>query len=228
MTHVTIGADDLAVLLDAYGNDVRAELCGPDDEPCDVPKCARYQRVAAALQASRAVPTSTETPERPITGSGDERTSETASEARTGERARAARLVRAALEKQRQRADRAEAEVARLRAGEADHLPPEDAVHTPAEWIRRWNDEAPEKRLEIIEYVLDAAGRAHRCFLLNHEARLADAAVTLTDPSAVAHLRKLAQGASRIQGLGWNLDPADVIAVLDGLAALDEPEAHHE
>ncbi|MBO3751561.1 hypothetical protein J5X84_36275 [Streptosporangiaceae bacterium NEAU-GS5] len=109
-----------------------------------------------------------------------------------------------------QRLEQAEAEVARLRAGEAEHLPPEHAEHTPAEWIRRWNDETPEKRLRVLGALLDAAGRGHRCFMLNHEARLADAAQTLTDPAAVARVRAI------VDSLTNPALQADLRAALDG------------
>lgn len=67
------------------------------------------------------------------------------------------------------------AEVARLRAGEADTPGEEGAEPTPAQWIRRWNDATPKERLQIAEAGRANAQAAYRCFLMDHEGRLADA-----------------------------------------------------
>jgi hypothetical protein len=75
----------------------------------------------------------------------------------------------AALEKHRERADTAEAEITRLRAG-ADPTPvPEAANHTPAQWLHRLLEAPAEERLEVITRLEEAQARADRCFLSNHE-----------------------------------------------------------
>ncbi|GLY81868.1 hypothetical protein [Actinoallomurus iriomotensis] len=69
----------------------------------------------------------------------------------------------------------AAAEVARLRAGEADDPSPADTMPTPAQWIRRWNDATAERRLEVITRIFGELDRARRCFEMDHENRLAEA-----------------------------------------------------
>lgn len=54
----------------------------------------------------------------------------------------------------------ARAEVARLRAGEADSPGDPDTWPTPAEWIRRWNDATPEQRLAMAQAQIDLARAA--------------------------------------------------------------------
>jgi len=66
------------------------------------------------------------------------------------------------------------AEIARLRAGEAE-TPAEEGVNpTPAQWIRKWNDSTAEQRLKWAALILDHAEQVARCFQLDHEGRLAD------------------------------------------------------
>lgn len=67
------------------------------------------------------------------------------------------------------RAERAEAEVARLRAGESDQPAAEGARPTPAEWIYRWNRATAEERLAMVGTILTAIEAAERCFLMDHE-----------------------------------------------------------
>ncbi|GIH26038.1 hypothetical protein Aph01nite_43480 [Acrocarpospora phusangensis] len=67
------------------------------------------------------------------------------------------------------RAVRAEAEVARLRAGEASKPVAEGVRLDPAAWIRRWNDASPEKRLAWANRILDLLAEESRCFLLDHD-----------------------------------------------------------
>lgn len=64
------------------------------------------------------------------------------------------------------------AEIARLRAGEADTPPPEGATPTPAQWIRSWNDLSAEQRLKWAEHILGNADQAYRCFAMDHEGRI--------------------------------------------------------
>ncbi|WP_157253175.1 hypothetical protein [Nonomuraea typhae] len=72
----------------------------------------------------------------------------------------------------RERAEKAEAEVARLRAGEAADYPVEGGTPTPAEWIRAWNDATPDRRLRRAAAIMNAFAKAERCFILDHEGRL--------------------------------------------------------
>ena len=71
------------------------------------------------------------------------------------------------------RAQVAEAELATLREGEEPHAD-EAAIATPAQWIWLWNRATPERRLEVAEQIQESAARADRCFMGNHEGRLAD------------------------------------------------------
>ncbi|MGW5175870.1 hypothetical protein ACWERY_16100 [Streptomyces sp. NPDC004082] len=61
----------------------------------------------------------------------------------------------------------------RLRAGEEDgHTP--GVAPTPGQWLRRLNEAAPSVRLETIGHLLASAERGDRCFLNEHEGRLAE------------------------------------------------------
>lgn len=64
------------------------------------------------------------------------------------------------------------AEIARLRAGEADTPPPKGAAPTPAQWIRSWNDLSAEQRLKCAEHIMNGAEQAYRCFTMDHEGRI--------------------------------------------------------
>ncbi|NEA21593.1 hypothetical protein [Actinomadura bangladeshensis] len=66
------------------------------------------------------------------------------------------------------------AEVARLRAGEADDPGHENTEPTPAQWIRRWNDLPPERRLQVAAAREQNARTAYDCFLRNHEGQIAE------------------------------------------------------
>jgi hypothetical protein len=72
---------------------------------------------------------------------------------------------------QRGRADQAEAELARLRAGEEDGHDPL-AVPTPGQWIHQFNQATAPKRLEVVGRLIDAAGRSEGCTWQQHEARI--------------------------------------------------------
>ncbi|MDN3356047.1 hypothetical protein [Actinomadura sp. DC4] len=74
-----------------------------------------------------------------------------------------------------QELQQAYAELARLRAGEADDPGPEHSMPTPAQWIRRWNDATAERRLEVITGILRELDRATRCVEMDHDNRLAEA-----------------------------------------------------
>lgn len=73
------------------------------------------------------------------------------------------------------RADRAEAEVRRLRAGEEDGHDPR-CFPTPGQWIKRFNDASPAERMDAAGWAIGDAQRASGCFYSNHEGRLAEAA----------------------------------------------------
>lgn len=67
--------------------------------------------------------------------------------------------------------DELRAEVARLRAGEADEPIPEDldvAALTPAQWIRRWNDVTAGRRLAWAEAIIMISAQASECFRMHH------------------------------------------------------------
>jgi predicted RNase H-like nuclease (RuvC/YqgF family) len=72
-------------------------------------------------------------------------------------------------DEQRQRAEQAEADLARLRAGESAEPAAPHVTLTPAEWIRKFNDATPEERLRVVEVLLEGAARGSRCFQLDHE-----------------------------------------------------------
>lgn len=66
-------------------------------------------------------------------------------------------------------ADELRAEIACLRAGEADASAEPGLVPTPAQWIRKWNDGTAEQRLKWAALVLAHAEQATRCFEMDHE-----------------------------------------------------------
>jgi hypothetical protein len=70
------------------------------------------------------------------------------------------------------RALTAEAEIARLRAGEDDERPDPGTALTPAQWIRKWNDAAPDRRLHAAQRVLEVIDQESRCFQQDHDGRL--------------------------------------------------------
>lgn len=67
-----------------------------------------------------------------------------------------ARLNRQSVEppKMEEELEKARAEIARLRAGEADDPGHMGAEPTPAQWLRRFNDRTPEERLFVAESVM--------------------------------------------------------------------------
>lgn len=71
------------------------------------------------------------------------------------------------------KAGQAQAEVARLRAGEADAPADAGRTPTPAEWIRAWNDADAKTRRETAEAILRDTANAERCFADNHRGRIA-------------------------------------------------------
>ncbi|MEV7154879.1 hypothetical protein AB0N77_09670 [Streptomyces misionensis] len=84
---------------------------------------------------------------------------------------------------------------------------------TAGQWIARWNQTSPEERLRAAEQVIDNGATAERCFLMNHEKRLARAEAT------IARVREL-----RDTWLRMTLEPGQVRRLLDGITtALDQP-----
>ena len=65
----------------------------------------------------------------------------------------------------------AEAELARLRAGEEPGGDPH-TFPTPGQWIARFNQATPERRLNVVQALLNSADRADRCFFQAHEKRV--------------------------------------------------------
>lgn len=118
-----------------------------------------------------------------------------------------------AYEQQRQRAEQAEAELARLRAGEEDGYDPL-AEPTPGQWIARFNRATPQERHDAAKFALDNAARAGRCFMMAHEKRLeedrhARVAVARVEQAeaAVARVRDLHSNANGI--CRWCKGPDD-------------------
>lgn len=63
----------------------------------------------------------------------------------------------------------ARAEIARLRAGEDDTPGDPAVVPTPGQWLRRFNEHSPERRLAAVKAILDSRERSYACFVQNHE-----------------------------------------------------------
>ncbi|MEU8362338.1 hypothetical protein AB0C27_40600 [Nonomuraea sp. NPDC048882] len=79
-----------------------------------------------------------------------------------------------------QRAEQAETEVARLRAGEAPEPPSPHTTLTPAQWLRCFNDATPEKRLQVIADLQGEVDRGFECFRMNHKGVIEDLRAELT------------------------------------------------
>ncbi|MFC6080996.1 hypothetical protein [Sphaerisporangium aureirubrum] len=137
------------------------------------------------------------------------------------------RLRDAAFE-MRHRAEQAEAEVARLRAGESEDPPTEGVRLTPAEWIRMWNDATPERRLHLAALIDQASATQSLCVLADHEGALRQ----LRDvEETLARVRRLEE--SYTQALARDMDPVVKVGVstfrdhlrdaLDGPALLRQP-----
>lgn len=72
----------------------------------------------------------------------------------------------------REQRDAQAEELQRLRAGEEPGWDP-SVVPTPGQWIARWNEVAPEQRLDMAAQILDSMKRSSDCFQANHEAQIA-------------------------------------------------------
>lgn len=59
-----------------------------------------------------------------------------------------------------------------LRAGEEPGWRP-DVVPTPGQWIARWNQVTPEKRLIMAAEILEGMKRSSECLMEDHEGRIA-------------------------------------------------------
>lgn len=124
------------------------------------------------------------------------------------------------LSHHRDRAEEAEAELARLRAGEEPGWDPM-VVPTPGQWIARWNKAPTEERLRVAEAHIRNAEIANRCHFEAHRQRLEE------DQQAwatVARVRDL-----RDSWLLMTLEPGQVRRLLDDITrALDGPEGAGE
>lgn len=74
-----------------------------------------------------------------------------------------AETLRSDNEELRKRAEAAEAEVTRLRAGEASEPAPDGTWSTPPQWIRHWNTMPANVRLAMADQILRNAQAAHDC-----------------------------------------------------------------
>ncbi|WP_326642902.1 hypothetical protein OG884_18755 [Streptosporangium sp. NBC_01755] len=134
-----------------------------------------------------------------------------------------------------------QAEIARLRAGEADTPPPEGTTPTPAQWIRLWNDLPAEQRLKWAERILGNAEQASRCFLMNHDVeieelheRLEVASRRLTDarPKPTSKSKRAAvtgeprMFANEIQAILNDLGLTHVVAKISATTR-PEPDSHN-
>ena len=72
-----------------------------------------------------------------------------------------------------ERAERAEAELARLHEGEEPVTNPA-VMHTPAQWIWQWNRAPLEKRLQVVEAAMRDGAAAHDCRINGHRERIHD------------------------------------------------------
>jgi hypothetical protein len=72
-----------------------------------------------------------------------------------------------------ERAERAEAELARLHEGEEPVINPA-VMHTPAQWIWQWNRAPLEKRLQVVEAAMRDGAAAHDCRINGHTERIHD------------------------------------------------------
>lgn len=110
-----------------------------------------------------------------------------------------------ALDQLYDRADRAEAELARLHEGEEPGANP--AIEcTPGQWIHQFNQATAAKRLEVVGQLLDTAWRAWACTMNLHEERVHDgrhAEMALNEVRQVV-ADMAAQGA--LQWAGWLRD----------------------
>jgi hypothetical protein len=77
-----------------------------------------------------------------------------------------------AVEALLRRTTKAEAEIARLRAGESDEPVPEGTQPTPGQLLRRLHDAPLDDRLLILARILDNATEAAACFERNHDGRI--------------------------------------------------------
>lgn len=112
------------------------------------------------------------------------------------------------------------ADLARLRAGEADDPGPRHSTAaSPAHWLRRWNDLEPEKRLQMAAWIMKASETAERCFQMHHEYRLerAEAAIALVRQMCERAKANAAEWrAEHGQYVGPQIDADDVLAALAG------------
>lgn len=117
----------------------------------------------------------------------------------------------------RERAERAEAELALLHESEEPY-DDERLVPTPAQWIWKWNQATPAERLERAEQVIADRDRVTRCTLA-HSALFARAEQA---EARIAAVRELATKAVA-SGSSWDgNEPALGQEILDALDATAE------
>lgn len=85
-------------------------------------------------------------------------------------------------------------EVARLRAGEAEHPGEPENTPTPRQWLRRFNDADADQRLKIVSQVIANADQFHRCAEENHAGAVRERqrvfeALSSVSPEALARVR---------------------------------------
>lgn len=113
------------------------------------------------------------------------------------------------------RAEQAEAEVARLRAGESAEPAPEGVQLTPAQWIHHWNRATPEKRLDTADWILDLNAKIGRCQIEDHAGAFTELAAAI---ATIVRVRDLAEQWK------WHGTPPFGEPLRDLLAALNGQE----
>lgn len=77
-----------------------------------------------------------------------------------------------AIARLRKERDAQAKELERLRAGEEPGWDPY-VEPTPGQWIGRWNEATPERRLDMAVQILDGMKRSRACFEADHEGQIA-------------------------------------------------------
>jgi hypothetical protein len=149
---------------DGYGRCARCEKFRAYKVPEE--QLARQRELAAIPDGARQADTTV----RPCSCDGDP--IECSHEAAHGHAMAQLARVRKEVARYRELAQEANAEVARLRAGESDEPAAEGTTLTPAQFLRMWNDTTPERRLGIAARVLDMNSRDSACTLADHRGKL--------------------------------------------------------
>ncbi|MEU9887990.1 hypothetical protein [Sphaerisporangium sp. NPDC051011] len=96
------------------------------------------------------------------------------------------REEQAGLDAWRLRAEAAEAEVARLRAGESDAPKLPGVSRTPGQWLKLWNGLPATQRLHWVKRILQAVTAAQRCIEADHDSSVLRARAVAAQHRAVA------------------------------------------